>query len=579
MASQGLIKNVSRRTFLKYAGIGGLAAFGAFSALKYPSGWTKWLSFGQKPWEIAPGVVDYDLVAQFEGPMNADGVPQAYIDNPDMRILNVAQWYDYWPGYVIRNFTDYMQRKFNLPACEARWTSNIYTSNEELFTWVTQTGRKFDVMVPTNYTVETMEKAGLLVNLKQDWIPNYLNIFGRAPANPPTPFVGTTYVDPVTKETRQYLDPVTGQVVVGYIDNNQKPVPIVYPDFTLPNGDRYNNAAGVDFRDPILNGYAYRGNTTTYATQKPHPGGGAWTDANEIPTLDGLVAIPYQWGTTGIGYRQDVFRQQDIEALGWDVLGLSSYTNPDTGATFDLTKKRMMLDDMREVFTAALKRVGWEKQTAAGLTPTTVVHNPSPPYNGEYQWSNNEVAESKLQESTDWLNGITGTMWGFNTPQQGPWLVSGTMLVDQAWSGDIMYAVRPNLEPHPPVDYFVPKQGGARWIDNLTIHRECEKLWLSHQFINYIHEPEVQATISSFNLYATPNTWTFQILYRDPSFSSPTWNPAADHRIYSDIALGTYGVPTGSYTGQPILNRCEYQKDVGVQNSLLYFQYWRGVKF
>jgi len=577
MASKGLIKNVSRRTFLKYAGIGGLAAFGAFSALKYPSGWTKWLSFGQKPWEIAPGVVDYSLVAQFEGPMNTDGVPQAYIDNPDMRILNVAQWYDYWPGYVIRNFTDYMNKKFNLPACEARWTSNIYTSNEELFTWVTQTGRKFDVMVPTNYTVETMEKAGLLVNLKQDWIPNYLNIFGRVPSAPTTPFYPTTYTDPGTG----------------------LPATIDYPGFAA--GDPYNNAASVDFRDPILNGYAYRGNTTTYATQKPHPGGGAWSDSNGIPTLDGLVAIPYQWGTTGIGYRQDVFRQQDIEAYGWDVLGLSSYTNPDSGITYDLTKKRMMLDDMREVFTAALKEVGFADQERLGaeevslpgshpewrnpapppviFPPTTEVHKLDSPYNKLYQWSNNEVAETKLQDSADWLNGITGTMWGFNTPQQGPWLVSGTMLVDHAWSGDIMYAVRPNLEPHPPVDYFVPKQGGARWIDNLTIHRECEKLWLSHQFINYIHEPEIQATISSFNLYATPNAWTFQILYRDPSFSSPTWNPAADHRIYSDIALGTYGVPTGSYTGQPILNRCEYQKDVGVQNSLLYFQYWRGVKF
>ena len=551
MAEKGPLSSIPRRTFLKYAGIGGLAAVGAFSALKYPFGWTKWIEYGRKPWEIAPGVVDYRLVADYEGPMNADGVPQAYIDNPAMRILNVAQWYDYWPGYVIRQFTDYMQSRFNLPGCEALWTSNIYTSNEELFTWVTQTGRKFDVMVPTNYTVETMEKAGLLVNLNKTWVPNYLNIFGEVPSTLPTPYY------PVT-----YTDQSTGQLTT-----------IPYPDFTLTNGNHSNNSAGVNFRDPILNGYAYRGNTTTYATQKPHPGGGPWTDQ------DGLVAIPYQWGTTGIGFRTDVFRRQDVEQLGWKVLELASYSNPDTGQTYDLVKKRMMLDDLREVFTAALKQVGYGKQMAAGYTPTTITHDPDPPYNGEYQWSNNEVADPKLQDSATWLNGIKGTMWGFNTPQQGPWLVSGTMLVDQAWSGDVMYAVRPNLEPHPPVDYFVPKEGGARWIDNLTIHRECEKLWLSHQFINYIHDPEIQATISSFNLYATPNAWSFQTLYRDPSFSSPTWNPAADHRIYSDIALGNYGIPTGSYTGQPILNRCEYQKDVGVKNSLLYFQYWRGVKF
>ena len=330
MAEKGPLSSIPRRTFLKYAGIGGLAAVGAFSALKYPFGWTKWIEYGRKPWEIAPGVVDYRLVADYEGPMNADGVPQAYIDNPAMRILNVAQWYDYWPGYVIRQFTDYMQTRFNLPGCEALWTSNIYTSNEELFTWVTQTGRKFDVMVPTNYTVETMEKAGLLVNLNKTWVPNYLNIFGEVPSTQPTPYY------PVT-----YTDQSTGQLTT-----------IPYPDFTLTNGNHSNNSAGVNFRDPILNGYAYRGNTTTYATQKPHPGGGPWTDQ------DGLVAIPYQWGTTGIGFRTDVFRRQDVEQLGWKVLELASYSNPDTGQTYDLVKKRMMLDDLREVFTAALKQVG-----------------------------------------------------------------------------------------------------------------------------------------------------------------------------------------------------------------------------
>src|SRR3972149_1736035 len=53
---------------------------------------------------------------------------------------------------------------------------------------VSQTGRKFDMMFPTNYTVETMEKAGLVVNLNKDWIPNYVNIFGRTPTSFPDRF-------------------------------------------------------------------------------------------------------------------------------------------------------------------------------------------------------------------------------------------------------------------------------------------------------------------------------------------------------------------------------------------------------
>ena len=532
---------IPRRSFLKYGVIGGLAAWGGASALVYPSGWQKWLEYGQKPWEVALGVVDYDLVADREGTMNVRGVPQYYLDDPGRRILNVAQWYDYWPGSVVNEFTTYMQERFGLPGCQVRWTSNIYTSNEELFTWVTQTGRKFDVMVPTNYTVETMEKAGLIVNLKREWIPNYKCMFGTVPAD-------TSDIVP----WRPQFYEVTA-----------------YP--TQPDG--YNNHAGFDFRDPILNGYQYRSNDRTY----PNPRGTEnfiWNEQNS------LLAVPYQWGTTGIGYRSDVFRREDIEQYGWDIFKLTEYRNPTTNRTYNLSKKKMMLDDMREVFTAALKAVGWQKQADLGMTPTAITQQ-----QGEFQWSSNETADDRLHAAQDWLLSWVGRSWGFNTPQQGPWLVSKQMYVDQAWSGDIMYAVRPNSSQFLPVDFMVPSQGGARWIDNLVIHRESEKLWLAHQFINYIHDPLVQADISTWNLYASPNAWSFQLLDQDltyhfvgqyPDGSRYEWKPTGDHRIYADFAIG-YGDDRS--TEPEILVRCEYQKDVGVRNNLRYFKFWRQVKF
>jgi spermidine/putrescine-binding protein len=557
-------KEIPRRTFIKYGVIGGLAAWGAYSGLVYGSGWNRWLEFGQKPWEVALGVVDYDRVAQHEGSMDQNGVPEIYRTDPQMRILNVAQWYDYWPGSVIRDFGTYMKERFNLDGCAARWTSNIYTSNEELFTWVTQTGRKFDVMVPTNYTVETMEKAGLVINLNKDWLPNYKCIFGLVPLD----------ISDIRPWHPQFLA----------VD--------AYPSYSTSNGT-YNNMAGFDFRTPALNGYQYRMNSGTY----PNPRGTdhfTWDDKNS------LLAVPYQWGTTGIGYRSDIFARQDIERLGWDVFELSTYANSVTGNTYNLNKKKMMLDDMREVFTAALKAVGWKKQVEAGLSPT-----PQVGAQGEFQWSSNEIDETKIQAAQDWLLSWRGSSWGFNTPQQGPWLVSGERWVDHAWSGDVMYAVRPNSSQFLPVDYFVPKQGGARWIDNLTIHRESEKLWLAHQFINYIHDPIVQADISEWNLYATPNAWSFELLHQDPTYSyrgrDPNgrpyyWNPAEDYRIYSDFAPSGLPGPDGilgtaddessniarEYTASgrpPILNRCEYQKDVGVRKTLQYFKYWRSVKF
>lgn len=554
-------KALSRRTFVKYGAIGGLAAWGAFSGSLYPSGWNRWLAYGQKPWELALGVVDYDRVAQSEGPMDQFGVPEYYRTGPpERRILNVAQWYDYWPGKVINDFTDYMRERFNLDGAQIRWTSNIYTSNEELFTWVTQTGRKFDVMVPTNYTVETMEKAGLLVNLNREWLPNYACIFGPVPTD-------TSEIVP------WIVDAYEPDYPGDQLDRNRNPDP------SDSYGNNHNNAAGFDFRTPALNPYQYRMNTSAYR----NPRGTAYFTWDET---NSLLAVPYQWGTTGIGFRSDVFARQDIEQMGWEVFELAEYRNSVTGRTYDLSKRKMMLDDMREVFTAAMKVVGWKEQEALGYTPTARVY-----YNGAYQWSNNEIDDAKLGRAADWLLSWQGTSWGFNTPQQGPWLISGERLVDQAWSGDIMYAVRPNSGQFLPVDYFVPKQGGARWIDNMVIHRESEKLWLAHQFMNYIHDPVVQADISAWNLYATPNAWSFEILHENPAYhffgaypnGSPYyWNPAEDYRIYSDFALDGTSDIAGQYRAlgrPPILERCEYQSDVGVKDTLRYFKYWRTVKF
>jgi len=129
-------------------------------------------------------------------------------------------------------------------------------------------------------------------------------------------------------------------------------------------------------------------------------------------------------------------------------------------------------------------------------------------------------------------------------------------------------------------------------IDNAVIHRESENLWLCHQFINYILEETagwgVGSAITSWNSYATPNGPSFYVLHTDPRFNAITgWNQTTDRRIYADIAV----VPVTNtqdlsdpvnwqpMPGQSILDRTEYQKDVGVKNTLKYFEYWRTVKF
>ncbi len=537
--SSSATRRISRRNFLQWIGAAGLGAAaeaaGAFGLAKLLGSSSVAPPVTPQPWELAQGVVDYGKLAESEGPPDALGVPQTYLDHPAKRILHVAQWYDYWPSRVILDFSTYMGAVYGLGGVQVEWASNVYTSNETLLGWILGAGKDLDVVFPTDYAVETLEKAGQIVNMNKDWLPNYVNILGKVPSQWPDRF------QPHREDFRYVQD---------------------YP--TWANG--YNNEAGVDFRTPALNGYAYRMNSDIY----PNPRGAdllSWNEDNS------LLAVPYQWGTTGIAYRTSVIDPADLQAMGWEVFEKASYTNWSAGKTYDLRRKMMLLDDAREGIGAGLKATGWTRQLAAGLNPTAIPHA-----SGEYQWSNNETADEYFRASSDWIRSIRGNLWGFNTPQQGPWIVSGTMFVDQAWSGDIMYAIRPNSNQFLPIDYVVPKQGSTWWIDNGVIPRSSEKVWLAHAFLNYLQDPRVQALTSAWNLYATPNAWAFAITQNDPAYTfsgrypdgSPyLWNPAADPRIYADIATG--------YAGDPILERCEMMHDLGAANARLQW-YWTQAK-
>jgi len=443
---------ISRRRFLKYAVVGGAVAaaagVGAYAFLTRPSGPTL------PPYFINANTVDYDKVP-------------ARIESTT---LHVAQWYQYWPPSFLDNFVAHIRDKYGVTI---NIVQEIYNSNEELFTWITQTGKKFDVMFPTNYTVETMERAGLILNLNPDWLPNYANLFD-------------------------------------------------WTKYTQPE-----------------NSYARRASTGD------------------------LLAVPYQWGTTGIGFRTDKgWTRDDIETDGLDIFWMDTYK----GQT--ITKKLMMLDDMRETIGQTYKYLGWKEQRDLGMVPTNIPNNPNPPYDGKYQWSQNETDLTRLAKAKDALKATKPRLFDFNTQNQGPYLVQGVVWIDTAWSGDIMYAIRPNTPSPQPVDYWVPQQGGARWIDNAVIHRESRNIWLAHEFIDFFLDPQQGANITDWNLYATPNAASFDLLKAYPNLG---WDPREDPRIYGDDAVG--------YSGAPILPRCEYQKDLGADLTKAYLDAWSEVKF
>jgi len=445
----GYAEGIDRRRFLKWGlivgGVAGAAALGLLGVLRIGSG-------GLKPWESAKGVVDYDKVSE-----------EVFTSNE----LRIAQWYDYWPGSFIAAFKDYVRNKYGR---EIDVRIDIYTSNEELFTWVTQSGRKYDLIFPTNYMAQILDRAGLVYQMNEAWLPNLVNLDDGAPLG--------------------------------------------------------------DFRTRQGTPYAFRSNNGP------------------------RIAVPYQWGTTGIGYNTTVFSEADMVELGWDVFRQSSW-----GAT-SLQEKLLMLDDMREVLGAGMKLAGFDRQVGQGLTPTAIPRNPDPPYNGLFQWTENETETSKIGDVEAVLaEQVRPRLLGFNTVNQGPYLVQEVTYADQAWSGDVMYAIQPYSNSNYPVSYVVPRQGSARWIDNGVLHSEAKNIWLAHEFINFFLDIEQGASITDWNLYATPNDGAYEILTAYPN----GYDPKQDTRIY----------PTASD-----LARCDYQNDVGVAPTRdVYIPAWNRIKF
>jgi len=164
----------TRRRFLKVvAGAGvvtGVLGLGALSGL----GIVYRPPEPPPPWEIAPGVVDYSKV------------PEGVLGGPTPNILKVAQWYDYWPGSFKTDFQNYMAAKGYTVSVQ----QDTFTSNEELFEWITLGGKKYDVIFPTNHIVDNIKKSALIYNLNLAWIPNFSNLwsdFVRVPHHVDSP--------------------------------------------------------------------------------------------------------------------------------------------------------------------------------------------------------------------------------------------------------------------------------------------------------------------------------------------------------------------------------------------------------
>lgn len=182
-------------------------------------------------------------------------------------------------------------------------------------------------------------------------------------------------------------------------------------------------------------------------------------------------SVPYQWGTTGIGYDTNFFEEPPDS--------LAYLFNPDVLA--ETAGRVSMLNDSRESIGAALKYLGY---------------------------SVNSQDEKELEEAKQILIQQKEWVTAYESDGFEDLLAAGEVDLGLGWSGDYFMAA----EEADNVWYTIPKEGGVIWTDNLAIPRTAPSQYTAEVFINYLLRPEVSAKVTNYTWYGSPNEATTEFI-------------------------------------------------------------------
>ena len=77
------------------------------------------------------------------------------------------------------------------------------------------------------------------------------------------------------------------------------------------------------------------------------------------------------------------------------------------------------------------------------------------------------------------------------------------------------------------IAYSIPKEGGALWFDMLAIPKDSSNVKEAHAFINYLLKPEVIAQVSDYVGYANPNPGADKLMEQSIRTDAAVYPPQA----------------------------------------------------
>jgi putrescine transport system substrate-binding protein len=211
-------------------------------------------------------------------------------------------------------------------------------------------------------------------------------------------------------------------------------------------------------------------------------------------------ALPWMWGTTGIGYNVAAIRKRLPDA---PVDSLKMIFDPAIVAKF-ADCGVMVLDSATDVFPAALKYLGLDPDSKkpGDLAKAADVVKAVRPYIRKFH-------------SSEYINALAG----------------GDICLALGYSGDIFQARdrAAKAKDRQDIAYAIPREGSLLWIDVAVMPKDAPNPDNALRFLDFMLEPKVAAASSELTGYANANTAATALLPKDIS-GNPLIYPPADVR-------------------------------------------------
>jgi putrescine transport system substrate-binding protein len=211
-------------------------------------------------------------------------------------------------------------------------------------------------------------------------------------------------------------------------------------------------------------------------------------------------AIPWMWGTTGIGYNVAEINKR---LPGAPVNSLKMVFDPEIVAKFKDCGV-MMLDSATDVLPAALNYLGLDPDSKK---------------------------PEDLAKAAEVVKAVRPSIRKFHSSEYVNALAGGNICLVFGYSGDIFQARDRAAKAADKQDiaYAIPKEGSLLWIDVAAIPKDAPDPNQALRFLDFMMEPRVAAASSELTGYANANKAATALLPKDIA-GNPLIYPPADVR-------------------------------------------------